>query len=102
MENNGQILNPSGMTAQTVKTSGCAIASLVFSIAGFVVPLISSLLGLIFGIVGLVAVSKGGGQIKGKGMAIAGIVVSCVSLVWSVLVVLLLLYWLMLPVVISP
>jgi preprotein translocase subunit SecD len=88
MENIGQISNQPSMPAQAMKTSRCAIASLVFSLVGFVVPLISSILGLVFGIAGLIHISKGGGQIKGRGMAIAGIAVSCVSFVWSALVAL--------------
>jgi preprotein translocase subunit SecD len=95
MENIGQISNQSSMPAQAMKTSRCAIASLVFSIAGFVVPLISSIFGLIFGIAGLIYISKGSGQVKGKGMAIAGIAVSCVSFVWSAMVALFLMGFLL-------
>jgi hypothetical protein len=102
MEEHGQILYPSALQAHSIKTSRSAIASLILGVLGFVIPVILSLSGLILGIVGLIHIKKGSGQITGQGVAIAGIAVSCITLVWSILIVLLLLYCLVLPVVISP
>ena len=51
------------------RTSGFAIASLVFGIIGGV------LLGAVFGIVALVKI-RGNPQLRGKGMAIAGLVLN--------------------------
>lgn len=56
-----------------VKTSGLAIASLVLGILGFVcIPVIPSLLALIFGIISLKNIGKSAGTLGGKGLAIAG------------------------------
>jgi hypothetical protein len=63
------------------KTSGMAIASLVLGICGFVVCGIAGIVGLILGIVGLSSIRKSAGQLKGEGLAIAGIAVSSVSIV---------------------
>jgi len=63
------------------KTSGMAIASLILGICGFVSCGITSIVGLILGIVGFSAIKKSAGQLKGEGLAIAGIVVSSVSIV---------------------
>ena len=63
------------------KTSGLAIASLVCGIAGFCTGGLAGIVGLILGIVALCGIGKSQGQRKGKGLAIAGIVVSIVSLV---------------------
>lgn len=57
-----------GMPAQPQKTNGFAIASLIFGIIGGV------LLSAIFGIIALVQIKKN--NEKGKGMAIAGLVLS--------------------------
>ncbi|HTQ18295.1 DUF4190 domain-containing protein [Mycobacterium sp.] len=64
--------------AQT--TSGFAVASLVLSLLGV------SLLGLIFGIIGIVK-TKSGAQ-RGRGMAIAGVVISIIgSVLWTTLII---------------
>ena len=63
------------------KTSGLAIASLVLGICGFVSCGITSIAGVILGIIGLVSISKSAGQLKGQGLAVAGIVVSTITLV---------------------
>ena len=65
----------------TVKTSGLAIASLILAIFGFLTCGLTAIVGLIIGIVGLVAIKKNAQQLKGQGLAIAGIVVSAVSIV---------------------
>jgi len=66
------------------RTSGLAIASLILGICG----LPFAVVGLIFGIVALHRINKSGGELKGRGLAIAGIVVSSVIivLVWTSLV----------------
>lgn len=71
------------MSGQAVvtKTSGLAIASLVLGICGFVACGITSIVGLILGIVGISSIKKNAGRLKGEGLAIAGIVVSTISLI---------------------
>ena len=64
-----------------VKTSGLAIASLILGICGFCTCGLTGVVGLVLGIIGLSAIKKSAGQLKGQGLAIAGIVVSAVSLV---------------------
>jgi prepilin-type processing-associated H-X9-DG protein len=56
------------------KTSGLAIASLVCGIIGPCTLGLASLIGIILGIVGLVKIGNAGGAVRGKGLAIAGIV----------------------------
>lgn len=58
------------------KTSGMAIASLVLGILGLCSAGITSLIGLILGIVALVKIRKSSGQLGGQGLAIAGVCVS--------------------------
>jgi len=64
-----------------VKTSGLAIASLILGIFGFFTCGLTGIVGLILGIIGLIIISKSAGQLKGTGLAVAGIVVSIVSLI---------------------
>jgi len=73
---------PPMATATTVpqKTSGLAIASLVLGILGFCSYGITSLAGLILGLVGYSKIRTSGGALGGKGLAIAGISVSGVTL----------------------
>ena len=66
--------------SEAVKTSGLAIASLILGILGFCTFGLAGIAGFILGIVGLIVISKSAGQIKGGGLAIAGIIVSAVSL----------------------
>lgn len=69
----------------TVKnqTNGFAIAGFVLSLVSLVCCGITSTLGLIFSIIGLVQSKKMDG--KGKGLAIAGIVICCVFVVLVIL-----------------
>ena len=62
------------------KTSGLAIASLVLGIAGPCTVGLGSIIGLILGIVGLVKIGKSAGAKGGRGLAIAGIVISAIGL----------------------
>jgi len=63
------------------KTSGLAIASLILGIVGPCTVGLGSIVGIILGIVGLVKIGKSGGQLGGRGLAIAGLVVSGIGIV---------------------
>jgi hypothetical protein len=67
---------PAPPAAQTPQSNGFAVASLIFGIIG------GSLLGLIFGFLGLSKAKKIGG--KGRGMSVTGIILSVVWLVASI------------------
>ena len=58
-----------------VKTSRLAITSLVLMIMGFFTAQLTAIPALIFGIIALIKIKKNAGRLKGKGMAIAGIIV---------------------------
>jgi prepilin-type processing-associated H-X9-DG protein len=62
------------------RTSGLAIASLVLAILGFVTFFLTALPAIILGIVGLFKIERSAGQLKGKGLAITGIVVPTIAL----------------------
>jgi prepilin-type processing-associated H-X9-DG protein len=66
--------------AQGVKTSGLAIASLVLGILSFFTCLVTAIPAIIFGIVALVKIGKSHGQLKGSGLAIAGMCVPVAAL----------------------
>ncbi|MCX5647824.1 MAG: DUF4190 domain-containing protein [Planctomycetota bacterium] len=66
--------------APAPKTSGLAIASLVLGIVGPCTVGLGSIMGIILGIVGLVKIGKSAGAKGGRGLAIAGIVVSAAGL----------------------
>jgi predicted Zn finger-like uncharacterized protein/prepilin-type processing-associated H-X9-DG protein len=59
-------------------TSGWATAALIFGILGFCLPIIGSLLGIIFGIVGISKTRES--RAGGRGMAVAGLVLGIVTL----------------------
>jgi hypothetical protein len=70
------------------RTSGAAIASLVLGILAFCTFGLAAIPGVILGLVGLRSASLGRGAVKGRGLAIAGIVTSSVGLVlWMVALV---------------
>ena len=80
-----------GTTLEAAGTSnGFCVASLVLGIIG--IPsgclIITPLLGIIFGIIGLNQLSKNGSQGGGKGMAIAGIICGGIGLLWGASVML--------------
>src|SRR5262249_10774448 len=58
------------------KTSGLAIASLILGILTFPTAGLAGIAGLILGIIALVRISDGKGRLRGKGMAIGGVVLS--------------------------
>lgn len=61
--------------AQRAKTSGLAIASLILGALAPFTCFITAIPAIVLGIVGLVKISKSAGQLKGNGLAIAGIAV---------------------------
>jgi len=67
--------------AATQKTSGMAITSLVLGILGFFTCGITSPIGLILGCLGLRKINRSNAALGGKGIAIAGISISGVTLV---------------------
>ena len=64
-------------TTATPKTSGLAIASLVCGIFGLL--LLPGLLGVILGIIAISRINSSNGAIKGKGLAIGGLVLSLIT-----------------------
>ena len=70
----------------TSKFSGLAVASLVLGIVGFCSVGLSAIVGLILGIVGLARIKRSGGAVRGQGVAIAGILVSGVALLFAAFV----------------
>ncbi|SPM29193.1 hypothetical protein MTAB308_2684, partial [Mycobacterium terramassiliense] len=67
---------------QMVGTNGFAVASLVCSLFGWVCMFIGAFLGIIFGFVALSQIKRTGQ--KGRGMAIAGIVIGAIVLVGGI------------------
>jgi len=66
------------------RTSGMAVASLVTGIIGMVlIPIIFSLLAIIFGSVGMGQTNRSG--VKGHGMAVAGLVLGIIGLIGDVI-----------------
>lgn len=76
---------PAAVPARAPKTSGLAIASLICGIAGLCTFGLGGLVGLIMGIIGILKIGKSAGQLKGRGLAIGGIVASALSLVLGLL-----------------
>jgi prepilin-type processing-associated H-X9-DG protein len=64
----------------TAKTSGLAIASLVLAILGPLACGLTALIGLILGIIALVKIKNSGGALRGRGLALAGVIVSALFL----------------------
>ena len=65
-------------TPTETKTSGMAITSLVLGILGIFTCGVTSLVGLILGIIALVKINRSGGRLSGNGLAISGICVSAI------------------------
>jgi prepilin-type processing-associated H-X9-DG protein len=76
----GGLAQPLAEAPGPARTSGLAITSLVLGILGLFTCGITSLVGLIMGILALVKVNRSGGQLSGKGLAIAGICTSALFL----------------------
>ncbi len=66
--------------AASPKATGMAVASLVLGGLGLVTCGITSLAGLVVGIIALVRISKSNGRIGGRGLALAGTIVSAAFL----------------------
>jgi len=62
------------------KASGLAIASLILGCLGLLTCGITSLVGLVLGIIAMVRISKSQGRMGGQGLALAGTIVSAVFL----------------------
>lgn len=76
------------MPREDIKTSKLAITSLVLGILGIVayktIPYgIIGWVGIVFGIFALNKIEKSQGCLRGKGLAIAGIIISCIAAVLS-------------------
>jgi prepilin-type processing-associated H-X9-DG protein len=69
----------------SAKTSGMAIAALVLGILGVFCWFLTAIPGLILGIISLNKINRSGGQLGGKGLALAGIIVSSVMLMCGVM-----------------
>lgn len=74
---------PAGPAGIPAKTSGMAITSLVLGILGMVTcgitVLLSAPVSLILGIVAMNRIGKSSGQLRGKGLALAGIIMSSLT-----------------------
>ena len=70
-----------GEQVMVSRTSGLAIASLILGILGFCTFGLAGIVGVVLGIVGLIVISRSAGQLKGAGLAVAGLIVSAVSLI---------------------
>ena len=66
--------------AAAPRANALAITSLVLGCLGLLTCGITSLVGLVLGIIALVRINKSGGQVGGKGIAIAGTIVSAALL----------------------
>ena len=72
---------PPTLPVTVPKTSGLAITSLVLGILGLLTCGLTSLFGLILGIIALVKVKNSRGAVGGHGIALAGTIVSGIALV---------------------
>ena len=83
----GQILknDSSSRLGTKPKTSRLAIASFVLGILSLPLLLLAAIPAIILGIVSLIKIKKSAGQLKGKGLAIAGIAIPVVLLLTFVL-----------------
>jgi general secretion pathway protein G len=73
--------NEPSVQPPAAKTCGLAIASLVCGLVGPCTAGLASIAGIILGIVGLKKITAGGGAVSGRGLAIAGIIVSVATLI---------------------
>jgi hypothetical protein len=64
-------------------TSGKAIASLVFGLLSFCIPLLAGLVGVILGFLSLGDIKRSEGRVGGKGLAIVGIIASFLGTLFS-------------------
>lgn len=64
------------LPGEAPKTSAMAVTSLVLGILGVVTCGLTSLFGLVLGIIAMVKVKNSGGRLTGNGLALAGVIVS--------------------------
>jgi prepilin-type processing-associated H-X9-DG protein len=67
--------------ASQPKTSGLAIAALVCGIAGLCTLGLGGIVGLVLSIIAMSKISKSAGHMAGRGLAIAGLIISIVSII---------------------
>lgn len=67
--------------AAAPKTCGMAIASMVCGIVGFCSLGVTGVAGIVLGVIGVRQIRRSGGALKGRGLAIGGVIVSVVSIV---------------------
>ena len=82
------VINNAGNAGGKSGTSWKAIASLVLGALSIFGMCLTGIPGLILGIMGLGDVNRSGGRVGGKGMAIFGIVLSSLGIVWTIIVLL--------------
>lgn len=63
----------------SAKTSGLAVASLVLGILSFFTCFITAIPAIILGVVGLLKINKSAGQLKGTGLAVAGMALPAIA-----------------------
>lgn len=73
-------MNPTNAGAAAPKRCGLAIASLICGIVGPCTVGLASIAGIILGIMSLSKIKQSGGQLTGRGLGLAGIMVSVVGL----------------------
>jgi hypothetical protein len=72
------------------RTSGKAIAALVLGIVSMCVPyvgIVTGVIAIVFGVLGMKEVDRDPQTVKGKGMAITGLVLGAVALVLYIIVI---------------
>jgi hypothetical protein len=76
---------PSYYAGRPQKTSGWAVASLIFgSLAYMCLPIVGAVLAIIFGILGRKEAKRSEGRVGGQGISTAGIVLGAINLVFMV------------------
>jgi len=80
---------PQQLIPQTMmRDSGAAIASLVMGIMTWTfLPVLGALVAIITGHIGIAEVKKGNGYVKGRGMAIAGLIMGYVQIGIIILII---------------
>jgi prepilin-type processing-associated H-X9-DG protein len=74
---------PATSPARPRQTSGLAIASLVLGILGICTAGVTAFAGLILGVIAMVRIDRGKGRLGGKGLAISGLCVSGVMMLFG-------------------
>ena len=79
MQDKNSISEPVPPEVVNTRISVMAIVSLVLGILGFCTVGLTAIIGLILGVIALISMGKQPRQLRGRGLAIAGVVVSSVS-----------------------